>query len=361
MLATKDYDEKRVTLTGFLSRGIQELGTGGVYFASIVDDYGNDIKLINMNKEFISKFPKTGITDDLYNVTGYFSKRYNLLDLKPTDIVKTNRNKRQIEEKEIMEIISTGSDKKINFDFDKLFKDVKDKVDISCEESERWYLGQCIPRIECSDGTLHPSCSSNKPKQCINGKLINNVSKCGCGWDEVGKGNECVSKNLIESQEATDYVNQLRKKYGRSELKWTEDIYNLALFRAKDMYDRKYFDHVTPEGKCVQDYKSQYGLSSFNVAENAGAVTYSYSGNYNVDYVSYADPIAQVDGWMESRGHRYNLLYPSHEIGAVACYKGACIFLGGNKEYYGLGFGPCTTGAEGLTYWESVPKQEGEI
>lgn len=359
----ENYDGKRVTLTGFLSRGIQELGTGGVYVESIVDDYGNDIKLIHMSKEFISKLPKTGITNDLYNVTGYFEKIYMGLNLKPTKIVKTERNKKVIEEEEIKEIVSIGSDKQIsfNFDFDKLFNDIKDKIDISCKENERWYMGQCIPRIECSDGTLHPSCSSDKPKQCVNGELINNVSKCGCEWDEVERENECISKNIIESQEATEYINQLREKYGRSELKWTEDIYNLALLRAKDMYDRSYFDHVTPEGKCVKDYASQYGLSSYNIAENAGAVAYSFSDTNNIDYAGYADPIEQVDSWMESRGHRYNLLYPSHEIGAVVCYKGACIFLGGNKEYYGLGYGPCTTGAEGLAYWESVSKQEGEI
>ena len=64
---------------------------------------------------------------------------------------------------------------------------------------------------------------------------------------------------------------------------------------------------------------------------------------------------------MESRGHRYNLLYPSHILGVAACYKGACVFLGANKEYYGLGFGPCTTGAEGTAYWETVNKQPSEI
>jgi len=69
----------------------------------------------------------------------------------------------------------------------------------------------------------------------------------------------------------------------------------------------------------------------------------------------------QVDNWMDSRGHRYNLLYSDHKIGAIGCYYGVCVFLGGHTNPYGLGAGPCTTGEEGLEYWENVPIQPGEV
>jgi len=126
------------------------------------------------------------------------------------------------------------------------------------------------------------------------------------------------------------------------------------------MYDQRYFDHVTPEGKCVKDFKADYGLSRYTIAENAGAVMYGYDDD-EVNYASYADPKVQVDGWMESRGHRYNLLYPSHKLGVAACYKGACVFLGANTDSYGLGAGPCTTGDEGTAFWQSLDKQPDEI
>ena len=68
-----------------------------------------------------------------------------------------------------------------------------------------------------------------------------------------------------------------------------------------------------------------------------------------------------VDGWLTSRGHRYNLLYDEHISGAIGCYKHVCVFLGVHNNPYGLGAGPCHTGEEGLAYWQSVGKQEGEV
>ncbi len=277
-----------------------------------------------------------------------------------------------------------------------------------CPAGQRFYYSDCIPEVKCSDGTLEPDCSTYKPKQCVDGELIDNAELCGCPEDhkKIGRNcqkifrcedgtiygecsknkpyfcsagalikdsnlcgcdwgyksykGECIESNKAEAMEALDYLNKIRKQYGRSELKWDDGLHNLGIFRAKDMYERQYFDHVTPEGKCVKDFKADYGLAEYNIAENGGAVTYgSYDGK--IDYASYADPMAQIDGWMESRGHRYNLLYPSHILGVVACYRGACVFLGANKEYYGLGFGPCTTGEEGLAYWQTVEKQQDEI
>ncbi|MCX8174836.1 MAG: hypothetical protein N3E51_01380 [Candidatus Micrarchaeota archaeon] len=37
----------------------------------------------------------------------------------------------------------------------------------------------CI-RAKCSDGTAAGECSSTKPKQCVNGALVDNATKCGC-------------------------------------------------------------------------------------------------------------------------------------------------------------------------------------
>ncbi len=276
-----------------------------------------------------------------------------------------------------------------------------------CPKGERIYKNSCIKEIKCSDNTLHPDCSISKPKQCLNGELIDNADLCGCpndykkvenkcqkilrcsdgtiygecsknkpnfcsagklvkdsdlcgcDWGYKSYKGDCLDSDKVESIEATDYLNEIRAANGRNPVKWDERLYELAIYRTKDMYDRGYFDHVTPDGKCVKDFKGDYGLSDYNIAENAGAVMYGYDGD-KVDYASYADVKEQIDGWMESRGHRYNLLYPSHTLGVAACYKGACVFLGANQEYYGLGYGPCTTGDEGTAFWNSVGTQPGE-
>ncbi len=285
---------------------------------------------------------------------------------------------------------------------------VKNPIKCGCPNGERLYKNECIKIVKCRDGTLEPECSTNKPKQCVGGELIDNSDLCGClaDYKKVGKkcekikrcsdgtiygecskqkpyfcsaGNlikdskhcgcdrgykpwkgDCIDSNKAEALETLEYINELRKQNDRSELKWSDDLYELAIFRCKDMYDRKYFDHVTPDGKCLKDFKADYNLGGYTIAENAGAVMYGYYGD-EVDYASYADSKAQVDSWMGSRGHRYNLLYPTHTLGVAACYKGACVFLGANTDSYGLGAGPCTTGDEGMAFWDGAEKQEGEI
>jgi uncharacterized protein YkwD len=282
----------------------------------------------------------------------------------------------------------------------------KDPSNCGCPNGERLYKNNCIKVVKCSDGTFEPECSKNKPKQCLGGSLIDNAilcgcsadsdtigatckkimrcsdgtrygecssekpyfcsggklvedaKLCGCNWGYRSYGGSCIDSDKADSLYALDYINKIRKENGRRALGWDDKLYELARFRAKDMYDRKYFDHVTPDGKCVKDFKTQFGLGKYDIAENAGAVTYGYT-SYGIDYASYADSIQQVNGWLESRGHRFNLLYPTHILGAASCYKGACIFLGANMD--GFGSGPCATGAEGLAFWENVGTQPGEI
>ena len=160
-----------------------------------------------------------------------------------------------------------------------------------------------------------------------------------------------------ECKEAFEYVNSIRKEYYGEQMEWDDNLYEIAVFRSKDMETRGYFDHVTPEGKCVKDFKAEYGFADYNVAENCGGMTHYEDGN-PIPSTSVKEA---VDIWLTSRGHRYNLLYPSHEKGAIGCYKAICVFLGANREYYGLGYGSCTTGEEGIAYWKSASKQPDEI
>jgi len=74
-----------------------------------------------------------------------------------------------------------------------------------------------------------------------------------------------------------------------------------------------------------------------------------------------ADPGDSVDGWMTSRGHRYNLMYADHTMGAIGCYGSVCAFMGVNDALYGLGKGECISGEEGLAYWSSVPARDDEV
>ena len=170
------------------------------------------------------------------------------------------------------------------------------------------------------------------------------------------------AKPVYEREEeckiAFNHLNDIRRKNGRKELEWDDRAYKLAVARSKDMSERGYFDHITPEGTCAKDMKSEYGFKSGEIlAENCGGMTH-YAGGTPIPETSVNEA---VDSWMGSRGHRYNLLYEKHTRGAIGCYKSICVFYGVHNDPYGLGAGPCTSGDTGLAYWESAEKQSGEI
>ncbi len=159
--------------------------------------------------------------------------------------------------------------------------------------------------------------------------------------DEYNRKQELKAKN--NSIEAIEYLNEIRAKYNRKPIEWDERLYELALFRAKDMYERNYFDHVTPEGKCVEHFAPEFGIHT-SIAENLAKGCYDEKDAINL--------------WMQSRGHRYALLYPEHTIGAVAKYHDIYVFLATGPTEHGW---VCATGEEGLKFWETAPKQPGEI
>lgn len=150
-------------------------------------------------------------------------------------------------------------------------------------------------------------------------EIINDVKK------------EVAMSSKERSMDAFDYVNEMRKSKGLRALKWDERAYEMAISRAKDMADRNYFSHKTPEGECMSTLKSEFGFSSREtVAENIWMI----SGGL-------ANPREAVDSWVTSPGHYANLFYADHVSGAIGCADGHCVFNGVNNDPYGLGNAPC--------------------
>ena len=63
---------------------------------------------------------------------------------------------------------------------------------------------------------------------------------------------------------------------------------------AADMARRQYFSHDTPEGKSLADRANTGGIKWRALAENIA--------------VGYKDPEAVMEGWMNSNGHKNNIL-----------------------------------------------------
>ncbi|MBW4566859.1 MAG: hypothetical protein KME31_02210 [Tolypothrix carrinoi HA7290-LM1] len=166
-------------------------------------------------------------------------------------------------------------------------------------------------------------------------------------------------KNSLEdSQAAIHYVNELINQYKKKPISFDIKAFELAVARAKDMSQYKYYNHTNPHtGNCSDKMKYQYGFNKEEyLAENLlGYEKYSENifTRIKLKPMTYA-----VDNWMDSRGHRYNLLYEKHIAGAIGCYKDKCVFLGLNHDKFGSG---CHTAAEGRQHWNNVPRQPGEV
>ena len=95
-----------------------------------------------------------------------------------------------------------------------------------------------------------------------------------------------------------DLVNAERSSYGLHPLEWSGIAGSAARKHSQDMSDRDYFDHITPEG-----------VDPFQRLENEGpSLRYSHAGE-NIAY-GHLSPEGVVEGWMNSQGHRENILDP---------------------------------------------------
>ena len=108
-------------------------------------------------------------------------------------------------------------------------------------------------------------------------------------------------------REVVRLVNAERAKYGLAALAEDESLSALARRKSQDMRDNGYFDHNSPTyGSPFQMMKS-FGFSYRAAGENIA--------------MGYRTPAAVVDAWMNSPGHRANILNASYTrigVGYVA-------------------------------------------
>ncbi len=113
--------------------------------------------------------------------------------------------------------------------------------------------------------------------------------------------------------------NSFRKKNGISELDYDDIIAETARKHSKDMIDRDFFQHDNPDGLSPFDRMEHDGLIYYYAAENIAA--------------GYDDPMCVTYGWINSAGHRSNLLNPAlTRLGVGVEFGGSC------KYYYTQNF-----------------------
>ncbi len=112
--------------------------------------------------------------------------------------------------------------------------------------------------------------------------------------------------------EVLQRTNQVRQERGLRPLQWDALAYKAALGHARDMLERNFFAHQNPEGLGAAERMRAAGVLEVMVGENLAR------------FEGYPDPeIPQraLVGWMNSPGHRANLLKPEFTHLGVALVR----------------------------------------
>jgi uncharacterized protein YkwD len=103
-------------------------------------------------------------------------------------------------------------------------------------------------------------------------------------------------------------TNDVRKQHGFGVLALALDCRQVAFEHSKDMVERRFFDHINPDGLGPQDRASRAGLH-WSVGENLSMFSCSAGARF-VKSSSREASLEFLDGWMKSAGHRANILNP---------------------------------------------------
>ena len=188
-----------------------------------------------------------------------------------------------------------------------------------------------VPAAGCLDTTVTSSQSSGDEAPDLQAELQQQV--------EQVRNNAAGLASSIHA-----LINEERKKEGLDALRWDQALAGIALAHSRDMASRDYFDHVSPEG---EDFADRYEKHGYNLTTRVGDSVYvggenlsltnvvsSYVYDENTDeiyeyrYNSLQELAAStVQGWMESPGHRDNILTPFTR-------EGIGIFVSDEGEVY---------------------------
>ena len=142
---------------------------------------------------------------------------------------------------------------------------------------------------------------------CLLPLLLHGVALCLSGCPEEPGGGEGEGEGEGEDEgegiaameiDAFDLINDERATEGVDPLVMDADLRAVARAHSEDMVERDFFAHNNPDGESPFDRIRAAGLDYSAAAEN-------------IAWNSFSDPVATaVDGWMDSPGHRTNILNP---------------------------------------------------
>ncbi len=132
-----------------------------------------------------------------------------------------------------------------------------------------------------------------------------------------------IVANMLEplESEVLDLVNRERTIAGLNPLDNDDRLTRAARGHSEDMAQQNYFSHTSLDGRSPGDRIKAEGYSGFTYGENIAA--------------GYSTPVAVMNAWMNSPGHRANILNPNF------CDIGVGHAVGGGRfrDYWTQNFG----------------------
>lgn len=151
--------------------------------------------------------------------------------------------------------------------------------------------------------------------------LLVGLAGCGAGGlssvgggspDSPSDGGELGAMSeseLAAALEVLDLVNAERAGAGRAPLLWHDGAGAVGQAHNRDMRDRGFFDHTNPSGQDPGDRISAAGIQTSGWGENIAR--------------GQPTPTAVMNSWMNSTGHRTNILRTSFTHMGVGVLEGS--------------------------------------
>lgn len=135
------------------------------------------------------------------------------------------------------------------------------------------------------------------------------AQNCPTGEERIQSTDSSFEKEIVALS------NKERKKHGLAPLKWDESLAYAARYHAQDMATKNYFEHDS------YDRSNGSLRKSCTIFERIEAfATYGYLAE-NIS-AGKTDPKEVVAGWMNSPGHRKNILNKNMTLLGVGYFEG---------------------------------------
>ncbi len=156
---------------------------------------------------------------------------------------------------------------------------------------ENWNkTGDCQP---ICDETSEENSDCTNPEENVPTPTAPPAEENSIPESEVPSGSGNTDNASFEERVAT-LVNEQRAANGLSPLTLDYSLSNVARAKSQDMHDNNYFAHTSPTYGSPFEMMTAFGISYRTAGENIA--------------MGYNTPEAVMEGWMNSEGHRANIL-----------------------------------------------------